>query len=217
VAERVTLPRATYVSSSLSPPTELAGAVHDIVTQAAEGTLPDWAVADDARRAHMTRVAELLESWAGELGLPDEERRRWRSLGYFHDALRDADPAELRPRVPPAFQDWPDPLLHGPAVAERLRMEGVDDGELLLAVAFHTVGDPRLGRMGRALYAADFLEPGRTFLPDWREQLRRRMPDALDHVVREIARARIGNLLDRRAPVLPRTIDFWNRLVEEAP
>lgn len=191
--------------------------MHEIVTKAAAGKLPAWAVADEERRAHMARVADLLGAWSVELGLPEEERTRWRSLGFLHDALRDADPVELRPRVPPALQGWPDPLLHGPAAAERLRTEGLDDGEILLAVAFHTVGDPRLRRMGRALYAADFLEPGRTFLPDWREQLRRRMPEALDHVVREIARARIGNLLDRRAPVLPRTVEFWNRLVEEAP
>ena len=40
-------------------------------------------------------------------------------------------------------------LLAGPAAAERLRIDGVEDGPLLTAVAWHTVGDPRFGRSGK--------------------------------------------------------------------
>lgn len=182
---------------------------------AAEGRLPDWAVATDERRAHMARVAELLGSWGESLGLDVEERTRWRAAGHLHDALRDADPEALRPRVPPDVRELPGPLLHGPAVAERLRVDGVEDGELLRAVAFHTVGDSGFGRLGRALYAADFLEPGRPYCPDWREKLRGRMPDELDAVVSEILRSRIEHGLERGDPILPRTLAFWNRLVGE--
>ena len=161
---------------------------------------------------HMRRVGDLLRSWAEALGLVEAECVRWEAAGLLHDLLRDADPEALRPRVPPTLNRWAGPLLHGPAAAERLRIEGVDDGELLTAVAFHTVGDPRFGRLGRALYAADFLEPGRTFLEEWRAELTGRMPEDLDGVVLEIARARITNRLDRGEPVLPRTLDFWNSL-----
>jgi HD superfamily phosphohydrolase YqeK len=163
----------------------------------------------------MERVSALLDEWAEALELPAEERMRWRAVGHLHDALRDEAPAALRPRVPPALAGLPGPLLHGPAAAERLRVEGVEDGELLLAVGFHTVGDPRLRRLGRALYAADFLEPGRDFLPEWRAELRARMPAELDGVVREVVRARVQNLLGRGATVLSRSVEFWNALVEE--
>lgn len=190
--------------------------MHETVSDAAGGILPSWAVADDGRRSHMARVSALLDEWSEALDLPDIERKRWRAVGYLHDALRDEDPSALRPRVPPALAGLPDPLLHGPAAAERLRTAGVDDGELLLAVAFHTVGDARLGRLGRALYAADFLEPGRPFLPEWRAELRERMPSELDDVVRAIVRARVGNLMERGTAVQPRTLEFWNALVEEA-
>jgi HD superfamily phosphohydrolase YqeK len=185
------------------------------VESAAEGRLPDWAVASDERRAHMDRVADLLGSWAASLGLDDEERVRWRAAGHLHDALRDEDPEILRPRVPPDVRGLTGALLHGPAAAERLRVDGVEDGELLTAVAFHTVGDPRFARLGRALYVADFLEPGRPYRPDWRAALRDRMPDELDAVVVEILRARIEHRLERCEPILPRTMAFWNRLVEE--
>jgi HD superfamily phosphohydrolase YqeK len=112
--------------------------------------------------------------------------------------------------------DLPDPVLHGPAAAEQLRIDGVMDGELLRAISGHTVGDPDFGLMGRALYCADFLEPGRSFLTEWREDQRGRMPSEVNVVAREIAGSRIGNVVERGGTILPRTVAFWNRLVEDA-
>lgn len=188
---------------------------HAVVSRAAEGRLPDWAVVEEGRVEHMARVSTLLGSWAEEHGLAAMEQVRWRSVGYLHDVLRDEDPRVLRERVPVALRAFPDLLLHGPAAAEHLRVAGVLDGEFLSAVAFHTVGDASFGRLGRALYAADFLEPGRSFLPEWRAGLRARMPRDLDDVVVEIARARIANLVDRGQSVSWQTVSFWNTLVAE--
>jgi 2-amino-4-hydroxy-6-hydroxymethyldihydropteridine diphosphokinase len=163
----------------------------------------------------MARVSRLLGEWAEGLGLDDDDRTRWRAAGYLHDALRDADPETLRPRVPLSDQSLPAPLLHGPAAAERLRIDGLEDGAILTAVAWHTLGDPRFGRLGRALYSADFLEPGRRYLPEWREGLRARMPDDLAGVTLEVARTRISHWLDRHRPLFACSVAFWNRLVEE--
>jgi 2-amino-4-hydroxy-6-hydroxymethyldihydropteridine diphosphokinase len=188
---------------------------HPLVEDAARGRLPSWAEASEARRAHMARVAALMGEWSEDLGLPEVERQRWLAAAWLHDALRDAEPDTLRSRVPPTMQGFPGPLLHGPAVAERLRMEGVHDGELLLALAYHTLGHPGLGRLGQALYAADFLEPGRDLLNDWRGALRAKMPEELDAVVRELVAARIVHLVERGSPMRPETVAFWNRLAWE--
>jgi len=194
--------------------TELRLRMHTIVSEAAEGRLPDWAVAGEVRRAHMGRVADLMREWSVALGLDDDDCVRWSAVGYLHDVLRDEDPAVLRARTPPDLRDLPGSLLHGPAGAERLRVEGVLDGELLSVIAFHTVGDASFGRFGRALYAADFLEPGRTFLSEWRSDLRARMPTHLDEVVVDIAAARIKDRVGRGVAVLERTVRFWNALVD---
>jgi 2-amino-4-hydroxy-6-hydroxymethyldihydropteridine diphosphokinase len=163
----------------------------------------------------MGRVAGLLDAWAAGLGLGGAERVRWRAAGYLHDALRDERAEALRGHVPPSLRALPGALLHGPAAAERLRAAGVDDDGLLSAVAYHTIGDARLDTLGRALYAADFLEPGRSFLEEWRAGLRARMPGDFSAVLLEIARARIENLLARGTSVLPETTAFWNALVSE--
>jgi HD superfamily phosphohydrolase YqeK len=189
--------------------------VHDVLVAAAEGALPEWAVASPERRAHMGRVAELLGSWALAGGRGEQETIRWRALGQLHDVLRDEDFETLRACVPPDLRSLPGEILHGPAAAERLRVEGVDDGRLLRAIAFHTLGDPAFDDGGRALYAADFLDPGRSFLAEWRAELRRRMPQALDDVVFEIARARITNLVERGSTIRPRSLAFWNALVTD--
>jgi hypothetical protein len=187
------MPRTRYVE----PPTTIGhyAPLHPLVLEAANGRLPDWAEAGSERREHIARVAALLDSWADEAELPERDRQRWRAAGYL---------AAL-----------PGSLLHGPAVATRLRREGVEDEELLGAVAFHTLGDPGLGALGRALYAADFLEPGRTYDVEAREQLCGRAATELDEVTLEVTRLRIAHLLRKGLPLHARTVAFWNALVEE--
>lgn len=207
------MPRTRHVD----PPTTTGRHTppHPLVLDAANGRLPEWAEAGAKRREHIARVAALLDSWAGEAGLSAEDRQRWRAAGYLHDALRDAAPEALRPLVSGDLAALPGSLLHGPALATRLRRAGVGDEELLGAIAFHTVGDPTLGPLGRALYAADFLEPGRTYHVEGREGLCARAPTELDAVAREVARLRITHLLRNGLPLHPRTVAFWNALLDE--
>lgn len=189
----------------------MAGSLHE----ARAGRLPSWAVVRPERRAHIERVAALMDAWALALRLDESERARWRAAAWLHDALRDATDEELRPLVDPSLRLLPTPLLHGPAVARRLADEGVDDEALLLAVAYHTLGSARFDRLGRMLYAADYLEPGRTFRAEDRAAQRARMPHALDDVLASIVRARLIHLLDLRRPIRSETLEFWNALAVE--
>lgn len=179
--------------------------------------LPDWAVAGPARRDHMARVAGLMKAWARERGESPTETARWVAAGQLHDALRDEDPSVLRPQVDLPFRELPGKVLHGPGVAVRLRAEGVLDGELLHAIAYHTLGSADFAPVGLALFAADFLEPGRRLREDWRAGLRKRAARDLLDVVKEILAARIGYLLDKGRPVNEETHRFWNHLSEGQP
>jgi HD superfamily phosphohydrolase YqeK len=187
---------------------------HPTLGAAATGILPDWAVASPGRKAHLARVADLMERWAGELGVGPEETIRWRAAGLLHDALRDAEPRDLRPLVEPELQALPEEILHGPAAAACLRRDGVSDEPLLLAIAWHTVGHPGLDRMGRALYLADHLEPGRSHASPLTEAVRARLPAAMDTVLVELAAERIARTLGYRQTLLEPTVRFWNDLVQ---
>ena len=190
--------------------------VVDSIERAAAGRLPEWAEVTPARRAHMERVVALLEDWARRAGLDVRERERWRAAGWLHDSLRDAEPESLRPEAPEWARELPGPLLHGPVAAARLEAEGVRDRALLNAIAYHTLGHTELDRLGRALYLADFLEPGRSFRPEWRAALRARVPEAMDRVLVDVVASRLEHLLTTRRRIRPESLAFWNAIAEGA-
>ena len=184
----------------------------EIVAQAAKGILPEWSCAKPKRRAHIARVAELMTTWAAELA--PAHSHLWTAAAWLHDALRDAPADQLRANLPAEFEDWPDPLLHGPAVAARVRREDVNaPSSVLNAVTYHTVGHECLDQLGRALYLADYLEPGRKFDPVGRAALRERVPREFQAVLRVVAAARIAHLTNSGSSLRPETAGFWQSIV----
>jgi len=182
-------------------------ALHPIVEAAARGRLPDWARVGSRRSRHIEGVAALMDRWSRELALEAEQRKRWRAAAFLHDALRDADPESLTEVV-----DLPPKLRHGPAVAARLEQAGVDDAELLAAIRYHTVGWAGWRELGRFLYLADFLEPGRTLQPARHAALRARLPEGLDEAVRLVCKWRLVDRIGRGGGLRPESVDFWNSL-----
>jgi 2-amino-4-hydroxy-6-hydroxymethyldihydropteridine diphosphokinase len=158
----------------------------------------------------MGRVADLMERWCHALELGDSECVRWRATAWLHDALRDAPAERLRPLIAPEFSGLPDSYLHGPVTATRLAAEGCTDTEMLDAIRYHTLGNDRLGRLGRALIAADYLEPGRADRAEWRAALRVRLPFSFDAVIREVAGDKIRKTVERKETVRPELVSFWN-------
>jgi 2-amino-4-hydroxy-6-hydroxymethyldihydropteridine diphosphokinase len=186
--------------------------MHRLIEAAAAGELPSWAEVSPKRAEHIARVAALLDEWAHAAGLAETDRQRWRAAGTLHDALHDASPKELRQTVPEIFRDLPGGMLHGPACVVRLRADGVTDEALLHAIDYHTIGHPSLGMIGSALYAADYLEPGRSHDQAVRSALRSRMPDDIDVVVPAILRDRLLDQVRRGRKIRPETVAFWNSI-----
>lgn len=170
--------------------------------------LPAWAEVTDKRRAHIERVTGLLMQWADALGLGDAERQAWHDVGRWHDALRDASEATLRGLVPGAAYQLQ--MLHGPAAAARLEREGESRASVLSAIRFHTVGDASWDRVGRALYMADYLEPGRPFAKADRAFLARQVPADFDGVFRQVVQARIEWALREGKSLYPEMVSLWN-------
>lgn len=172
--------------------------------------LPPWARASDRRRAHIARVTALLDGWSEALHLTRAERQLWHDAGRWHDALRDAPLDDLRLAVPDP--SLPDSVLHGPAAARRLADDGEAREELLEAIRWHTLGNPDWGRAGRALFMADYLEPGRPFAQADRAFLASHVPMDFDGVFRQVVRARIEWTLREGKTIFPETATLWNRV-----
>ena len=178
-------------------------------------TLPAWAIVTPARVEHIERVAALAARWAEEIGVPDNERHRWLRAVWLHDALRDATAEELE-RWAPSTPGTPE-LRHGPASAARAKAEGETDRGVLDAVRYHSLGLAEWDMVGRILYCADYLEPGRTFNAEWRAELAARLPAEPTVVLREVARARLSHTIGTGWPILEPTVRFWNSLANASP
>ena len=162
-------------------------------------SLPPWAVVTREHRAHIERVAALLAEWAGTMRVPEAERGRWLRAAWLHDALRDA----------PAANE----LEHGPRAADRAALDGEPDRGVLDAVRYHSVGYAGWDEVGRMLYLADYLEPGRNLERDDRAGLRARVPSERDAVLIEVARRRLIWAIRSGWPLPKETVEFWNSLV----
>ena len=67
-------------------------------------------------------------------------------------------------------------------------------------------------RTGRALYMADFLEPGRPFMQADRAFLAARVPDAFDEVFRQVVRLRLEWTIREGKGLAPETVLMWNEV-----
>jgi HD superfamily phosphohydrolase YqeK len=174
----------------------------------AESGFPSWTVASPKRRKHVERVVGLLKRWAKAMRIPSAEADRWLAAGYLHDALRDAPDDVLRKFS--GDKKRAAELLHGPASAVRAGIDGETRKDVLEAVRFHTVGCATWARTGRALYMADFLEPGRKFLVSERAYLANQVPSDFDGTFREVVRLRLNWTLGQNGELFPETVDLWH-------
>lgn len=175
-----------------------------------EPGLPAWAVVSPKRQEHIERVVALLARWADALHLSPDEANAWRDAGYGHDALRDENESVLRAMT--GEETVPVGLLHGPAAATRFADEGEHRADVLDAIRWHTVGSLEWNRVGRALYMADFLEPGRTFMRPERAFLANAATRDFDGTFYQVVRMRLEWTLREGKLMQARTVALWNSL-----
>ena len=171
--------------------------------------MPAWACVSERRLEHIRRVTALLDDWASALHLPPGEAQAWHDAGRYHDALRDAPEPELR-CLAGNLPEYTTEMLHGPAAAARMEQDGEARTELLDAIRYHTVGSARWSRLGRALYMADYLEPGRKFSRADRAYLAAQVPHDFDATFRQVLRNRLEWSLREGMRLFPEAVGLWN-------
>ncbi len=170
--------------------------------------LPGWAQVSELRLEHIHRVTMLLGAWAAAMRLSAEETRMYIDAGRFHDALRDAPEKQLREIT--NDYDSPESVLHGPAAAICLERDGESRRPLLDAIRHHTVGFIGWNSVGKALYMADYLEPGRKFSKADRNFLATMVPQSFDQVFRQVVRMRLEWTLREGMAIFPEAAALWN-------
>lgn len=104
-------------------------------------------------------------------------------------------------------------LLHAPVGAALLPVEmGIDDKEIIAAVACHTTGSPEMNIMGKVVYLADFIEPGRKF--PGVDKIRRIAGENLDEALLAVVDETIISIVKRGLLLHPLSVSFRNSLIE---
>ena len=101
-------------------------------------------------------------------------------------------------------------MLHGPAAAEQLRRDGERAPSCSTPCDTTRSGSAQWGRLGRALYMADYLEPGRKFSRADRAYLAAQAPYDFDATFRQVVRARLEWSLREGMRLYPEAVVLWN-------
>lgn len=118
------------------------------------------------RRDHIARVMMAMEGLARAHGM-DVEAARLAAFG--HDLAREMSRPDLKDEATRlglrigAEEEHEPILLHGPIAARWLRQAHRGNPSVWQAIEFHTTGAPGLDDLGKALFIADGVEPGRQY------------------------------------------------------
>lgn len=120
---------------------------------------------NEKRLIHSLSVASLAYDIALCNRFPNP--RKAYVAGLIHDIAKDLPEADLKHIVEgnyPEYKEFPDYSLHqfaAPYMAKALF--GIDDAEIVEAIRFHCTGKAHLSPLGKVLYSADKIEPGRGY------------------------------------------------------
>jgi predicted HD superfamily hydrolase involved in NAD metabolism len=162
-----------------------------------------------ARIQHILRVERLSLELARHHRLDTEKAA---IAGLLHDLAKYFKPPHLLEiarsqgwELDPVLQANPH-LIHADASAVVARDEfGIEDEEILQAIANHTLGNPNMSPLSCVVFLADTLEPGRGNTPEL-NALREACDRDLYEAVWRTGDYSIQYLLERRRLIHPRTI-----------
>jgi predicted HD superfamily hydrolase involved in NAD metabolism len=159
------------------------------------------------RYAHCVRVARMSENLARAHGADPHKAR---TAGILHDLARLYSSERLLQEcahrgIPiDAYAREHPIVLHAPLSAELAReMFGVNDRQILDAIAKHTLGSGSMTPLDCILYLADGLEPGREFKE--RGVLAELAFADLDQAMHATITSSLRYLTERKLPVAPQT------------
>ncbi len=124
-------------------------------------------VLSEKRFAHTVNVAEEAKRLATVWGADSD---RAYLAGIIHDIEKEIPKSQALGilaeygYIPDETEKQNPELLHGKLAAYIARDKfGIDDDEVLSAVAYHTTGRPGMSLLEKIIYVADFTEPARTY------------------------------------------------------
>jgi predicted HD superfamily hydrolase involved in NAD metabolism len=169
------------------------------------------------RYRHSLQVAQVARDLAEQYGV---DRGKAYATGLLHDYAKGMSGQELLDRAEiyqlmeqPADSLLPD-LLHGPVGAYLVKQElGIEDEEMLAAIAHHTLGAVAMGSLEEIIYLADMIEPGRDY--PGMERLKCLTERSLEQGMLYGLETTIRYCIDQQRIIHPRSIEVRNYYLQK--
>jgi predicted HD superfamily hydrolase involved in NAD metabolism len=135
----------------------------------------------------------------------------------FHDYAKFRPKEEMEQiiiaeKMDPALLEYNMELWHAPVGAYLVNKEaGIQDAEILDAIAYHTSGRVGMSLLDKVVYLADYIEPGRSF--SGVDEVRQTAKQNLDHAVIQALRNTVVFLMKRNQAIYPDTFKTYNDLI----
>lgn len=153
-----------------------------------------------------THEANVVDAAVGLARLYGADEQKARLAGWLHDIVKEKSAAELKDimqmdaGMAAGTAQRPIPVWHGPCAAIYAKHAlGVDDEEVLGAVACHTTGKPDMKKLDKVLFVADMISAERDFAGV--ETLRQLACEDLDRTVLAVMQENIAYVKKKGKPL----------------
>ncbi|SJZ83724.1 metal dependent phosphohydrolase [Cetobacterium ceti] len=173
-------------------------------------------VVSEKRYRHIIGVEETAAHLAKKYGVNEEKAR---VAALLHDYGKEMDIFQMQkicaenfPLETIEYMDQGE-ILHGYVGAYLAKkLYNIEDEEIIEAVKYHTTGKRGLSLLGKIIYIADSIEPGRIFPRV--EEIRNRVYENLNGGILFECSEKIEYLLEIGARIHPYTVEMRNWLIE---
>lgn len=160
------------------------------------------------RFRHSINTMEVCIRLAGKYGV---DAKKAAIAGLVHDCAKDLDKDAVLPIcekygiiVDEISKSQPK-LLHGDIGAHMAReIFGIDDPQILAAIADHTLGRPEMDKLTSIVFIADYIEADRTF--EGVDEIREAAEESLERAIVVGIDSTIRHVLKQGKPLHPRTL-----------
>lgn len=139
-------------------------------------------------------------------------------IGLLHDYAKDMSDQVFLDLIDqygldPDLKRWNNNIWHGLVGIYKIQEDlGLEDAELLQAMAIHTVGASQMTLLDKILYVADYIEPNRDF--PGVEEARALAEQDLDKAVAFATARTVAHLAQQALPIYPQTLETYNAFVD---
>lgn len=169
------------------------------------------------RMAHVLRVADYAKDLAVQYGQDPEKAY---IAGFYHDCMKIKDLDLLKKAARDLGLEWTEEFNQAPQLVHGFlgalaaeKIYGIQDRDILNAIAYHTTGRAGMNDLEKIIYLADYAEPMRNF--DGVDQARKEIKEDLDQAMYQALNRTIQYLIKENSYITLKSLEARNDFLKK--